>query len=316
MAQTIIVDQPLVQVGCILGEGPVWDAKTQMLHFVDISDRKVYHLDTNTLDTRVDEFDEKITSIALRPSNDGLACTTQSGYALILPSETAGRPQLQYLTQPFPSHIQPHTRFNDGACDSRGRYFAGSMWNPSRANEISGKLYRYDPALKAGDDGCVVLDEGPFTDSNGLGWSPDDRTFYFTDSWAKVIYAYDYDIEAGNISNRRPFIDGAALDLPGMFDGLCVDEEGCIWSAMWDGSHLYRFKEGRVDVVLEFPKVYRVTSCCFGGPNLDQLYITTAHCAAEGGDEQLQLKYPDSGHLYKVDFSGQFRGAPRGVFLE
>ncbi|KAL1683850.1 hypothetical protein EV122DRAFT_286105 [Schizophyllum commune] len=318
MVEFITVDEPLVGVGCILGEGPVWQAETETLHFVDISAAKVYHLDANTLEYRADEFDEKITSIALRAGHKGsLACTTQRGFALIHPASDlqSNRPQLEYLAEPLPPALLPYTRFNDGACDSRGRYFAGSVFNKAR-EEVVGKLYRYDPARKGTDEACVVVDEGPFTDSNGLGWSPDERTFYFTDSWKRLIYAYDYDIETGSISNRRPFLDGAALNLPGIFDGMCIDDEGCIWSAMWNGSHLYRFKDGVVDIDLSFPKVLRVTSCCFGGPNLDQLYITTAHCAAEGGNPNMQYQFPDSGHLFKVNFAGRFKGAKRGIFLQ
>lgn len=149
-------------------------------------------------------------------------------------------------------------RFNDGACDSKGRFFAGTIFNKERG--IAGKLYKYDPA----DDRCSVVDDGPFTvqsnfwqqwrwaddpqDSNGLGWSPDEKILsalsakpmlwwlkkkdsYFTDSLTNKIYAYDYN--NGELSNRRIFIDAIAQGLPEntFCDGLCVDDEGCVWSA-------------------------------------------------------------------------------------
>jgi len=154
-----------------------------------------------------------------------------------------------------------------------------------------------------------VVDEGPFTDSNGLGWSPDEKTLYFTDSLANIIYAYDYD--DGNLSNRRVFADARAQGLPDQTfaDGLCIDSEGCVWSARWNGSRIIRFsKDGGIDAEILFPTVLRVTACCFGGPNEDQMFVTTAHCGAINGDASRQTKYPDSGHLFVVNLAGKYKG--------
>jgi sugar lactone lactonase YvrE len=117
------------------------------------------------------------------------------------------------------------------------------------------------------------MDTG-FTISNGLGWSPDDTRFYFTDSAARTIYVYDYDIDTGAIANRRVFAQLA--EGVGTPDGLSVDSEGFVWSAHWDGWCITRYDpDGKVDRVLNLP-VPRPTSCTFGGPNLDILYVTSA----------------------------------------
>ncbi len=110
--------------------------------------------------------------------------------------------------------------------------------------------------------------------SNGLGWSPDQQTFYLTDSPLKTIYAYDFDLESGKIANRRVFVDLTAE--PFYPDGLTVDRSGCIWSAMWDGWCVIRFDpSGREMMRVQMP-VQRPTSCTFGNSDLTTLYITTA----------------------------------------
>ncbi|KAI0067741.1 hypothetical protein BV25DRAFT_1793920 [Artomyces pyxidatus] len=297
-SKRIIVTEPLLRTGCLLGEGPLYDAHTSTLHFVDILDKKVFHLNTETLSLDYEQFSEPVTCLALRRNRKGLACATASGIAII-----EGRSDLRYITQPIPEEDRPFKRFNDGACDRQGRFFIGSVFSKER--NLPGLLHRYDPE----DGTCVVVDEGPFTDTNGIGWSADDKTMYFTDSLTNIIYAYDYD--NGMISNRRVFVDAIAQGLPeGSFcDGLCLDSEGCIWSARWGGSRINRFdKDGKIDVEVLFPTAYSITACCFGGPNEDQLFVTSAHTSALGGDGSRQAQYPHSGDLFVVDLSGQYRG--------
>lgn len=155
---------------------------------------------------------------------------------------------------------------------------------------------------------------------------------YFTNSAVNHIYAYDYDEETGNVSNRRIFIDALAQGLSeGTFcDGLCIDDEGGIWSARWGGGCIARFRgtDGTLDFVVKIPDVLNVTACTFGGeeirmrgfkflshpppkgPDNNLLYVTTAHCGAIPGlgDPSLQEHYPNSGDLFVVDFHGRYRG--------
>ncbi|KAF9532010.1 hypothetical protein CPB83DRAFT_848183 [Crepidotus variabilis] len=303
-SREIVVQAPWLKVDCILGEGPLYDPSTSTLHFVDITDKKVFHVNTQDLDSlSVDNYDEPITSIALRRNGTGLACTAKAGFAVLEGNS------ISYITQPIPPDELPHTRFNDGACDSKGRYFAGTIYDNEKG--VPGKLYRYDPETAT----CHVVDEGPFTDSNGLGWSPDESIFYFTDSIVNKIYAYDY--QDGELSNRRVFVDCMQKGFPEntFCDGLCIDDQGGVWSARFGGSRIVHFTpDGESDVQIVFPTALNITSCCFGGPNNDQLYVTTAHCGAVGGDASRQERYPDSGHVFCVDLAGQFRGAERRHF--
>ncbi|VDB86507.1 unnamed protein product [Peniophora sp. CBMAI 1063] len=295
MLERIVVTEPFLRVGCQLGESPIFYHSTSTLHFIDIIQKKVFHLDTTTHSLTSDTFPEAVTGLALCRGG-GLACTVESGFAVI----ECGK--LKHLAQPIRPENRPYSRFNDGACDSRGRFFAGTMFSPE--HNIPGLLYRYDPR----DNSCVVVDEG-FTHSNGIGWTADEHILFFTCSLTNVIYAYDYD--EGTISNKRIFSDTSVDSAwkASKPDGLCMDDEGCIWSARWDGSAVVRLdKNGKVNLVIDIPSVLRVTACCFGGPNSDKLYITTASAEIYGGDSEQQRKYPDSGHLFMYDFAGRFKG--------
>ncbi|KAF9049469.1 hypothetical protein BDZ89DRAFT_1098861 [Hymenopellis radicata] len=302
----ITVDEPLLKVGCILGEGPLYDARIGVLHFVDIPEKKVYHLNTATKELLVDEYPDSITCLALHPSDPSiLGCAAKNGFGLLEGSS------LKYIVEPIAAEDRPFTRFNDGGCDRNGRFYAGTVYSQDPTHPVPGMLYRFDPA----DGSCVVVDKGPFTDSNGLGWSPDETKFYFTDSVNNIIYVYDYSPLDGSITNRRVFVDANKLGLKGTCDGLCIDTEGGIWGARWEGSSIVRYTpDGTIDLVIDFPKVWRVTACCFAGPNNDQLYVTSAHCGANGSDPALQEQYPDSGHLFKVDLSNKFKGLERHCF--
>ncbi|THH11611.1 hypothetical protein EW145_g541 [Phellinidium pouzarii] len=281
-------------------DGPLYDKSTSILHFVDIVKNQVLHFNTITSELTVDQFDEPVSCLALRPNSQGLACAAAQGFALIDPSTH----KLSYISKILPAQHAAHVRFNDGACDSQGRFFAGTTCSVDPY--IPGQLYRYDPGTGA----ATLVDEGPFTDCNGLGWSADEKTMYLTDSLVNRIYAYDYDKIQGKPSNRRIFIDTLAQGLPkGTFpDGLCISDE-CIWSARWGGSKVVRHaKDGSIDFEIHFPTALNITACCFGGPGNDQLYVTTAHCGANGGDASRQERYPHSGDVFKVDLSGRFKG--------
>ncbi len=129
-------------------------------------------------------------------------------------------------------------------------------------------LYRYDP------DGSLHKMESGLTISNGLGWSPDERTFYLTDTPQQRIYAYDFEPQSGSISNRRVFID--LSNEPFFPDGMTIDRDGCIWSAMWDGWCVIQFDpDGKEMQRIPMP-VQCPTSCTFGGSELNMLYITSA----------------------------------------
>ncbi|KAL5533889.1 hypothetical protein ACEPAG_349 [Sanghuangporus baumii] len=296
----ITVDRPLISCNCELGEGPIYDDTTAVLHFVDIVKKQVLHFNTITSKLSIDQFEESVSCLALRRGSQGLACAAAQGFALIDPANS----KLNYVSKPLPPDHVGFVRFNDGACDSHGRFFAGTI--RSSNPYIPGQLYRYDPTTGS----ATLVDPGPFTDCNGLGWSADEKTMYLTDSLVNRIYAYDYN--DGKLSNRRLFIDALALGLPGGTypDGLCIDNEGCIWSARWGGSKIVRHSSDGSTILFEvyFPTALNITACCFGGANNDQLFVTTAHCGAVGGDASRQELYPDSGNVFQVDLSNRFKG--------
>jgi sugar lactone lactonase YvrE len=172
---------------------------------------------------------------------------------------------------------------NDGEVDPSGRFWAGTM--ELGAAPGRGSLYRLGPR------GEVTRVLAGVSISNGLGWSPDERTLYYIDSPTQRIDAYDYDRSSGAIANRRTVaeIDPAS----GLPDGLAVDAEGCLWVALWGGSSLHRYTpDGRLDRAVALP-VSQVTSCAFGGPDLDELYVTSAWVG-------LEEREPAAGGLFRL----------------
>jgi L-arabinonolactonase len=251
-----------------LGEGCFWDTAAQTLWWLDIIEPSAIHrLHVASGAHRRWQFTEKVTAMARR--NDGTVLVgTQTGLAIFNPETGALTPWRTIDAE------TPGNRGNDGACDARGRFWFGTMMNNigPRGEDLpitasTGKLFRVDAA------GNVAVMETAIGVSNGPCWSPDGRTFYFTDSMAQIIYAYDFDEAAGTISNRRVLNDTKDYGYP---DGATVDSHGFIWSARWEGACVLRIDpRGRIDRVVPMP-AKRVTNVCFGGPKLDTIYATSS----------------------------------------
>ena len=265
-----------------LGEGPVWSSEEQALYWVDIESNCFCRLYPTTGKYEVFDVGVPVGVLALRASG-GLVMATKSGFAFWHPHT-----ELHLIADP--EVVKPHTRFNDGAVDSQGRFWAGTMCGlPKMCEEPEGSLYRLDP------DSSVHMVETGLTISNGIGWSPDNKLLYLTDSPLHMIYAYDFDVAAGAIENRRPFIH--TPDEEGVPDGLAVDSEGCIWSARWDGWKVTRYElSGKVEREIRLPVQYP-TSCAFGGEDLDELHITSAWTALS---EEQRKNQPFAGDLFRV----------------
>jgi sugar lactone lactonase YvrE len=178
-------------------------------------------------------------------------------------------------------------RMNDGKCDSSGRFWAGTM-----ALDMSpgaGALYRLGTDLQA----VQMLPE--VSVSNGLAWSRDDRTMYFVDSGTNGVDVFDYTPESGLIDHRRRLLDIAPGD--GLPDGMAIDAEGFLWIALWDGWAVRRYTpDGTLDLVVELPTA-QITSCTFGGEDLDELYITSA---SDGLPEWQRREQPHAGAIFRV----------------
>lgn len=249
----------LVDVKTTLGEGPVWDIEEQRLYWIDSLGCKVYRCTADGREVRAWDLPERIGSMALR-SSGGAVLALANGFHFL----DFATGETSFIVDPEAGKV--HNRLNDGKVDRRGRFIAGSM----DVNEegYNGALYRLDPDLSLHklDDRIIC--------SNGPCWSPDSRTFYFADSWSGEIWAYDYDLDTGGVSNRRTF---TKLDTSrgGAADGSTVDAEGFLWNAqVYDGRLIRYAPDGTVDRVIEMP-VKKVTSVNFGGPNMDVLYVTS-----------------------------------------
>ena len=265
-----------------LGEGPVWNAEEQALYWVDIESNCFYRYYPQT--GKYEHFDVGVMiGVLASRAAGGLVMATEYGFAF-----WEAQSGLRFIADPE-AH-KPNNRFNDGAVDCMGRFWAGTMCYPEEAcQEPEGSLYRLDPDLS------FHTMETSVGVSNGIGWSPDNRLMYFTDSPLRIIYVYDFDAASGAIENRRPFIH--TPDEKGAPDGLAVDSEGFIWSTRWGGGKITRYDpEGGAVREIRLP-VQDPTSCAFGGPALDELYITSAWTALS---EEKRAQQPFAGDLFRL----------------
>ena len=246
-----------------LGEGPVWDDQHQVLYWVDIPESLVYRMDADGSVTSWG-VGQPVGAVVPRASG-GLVVAVRDGF-MALDLASGELAMLAPVEQD-----RPENRMNDGSCDRAGRFYAGTMADDERP--AAGTLYRLDPDLSV-----TTIHTGVGI-SNGIGWSPDERLMYYIDSHTYQVDVFDYDPATGAIDGRRRFAAvGGGDAVP---DGLTVDADGGVWVAVWGGGAvLHHDPGGRVRETVELPAEY-VTSCAFGGPGLDRLYITTAAGAGE-----------------------------------
>jgi len=269
------------QAEAVLGEAPWWDTETALLYWVDIDGRAVFRLDPATGVRCRFDVDHEVGCIVPR-ENGGFVTAIDCGLAYL----DAGLTKFDIFATPEKG--EPKTRFNDGKCDRRGRLWAAST--DMEENEPLAALYCLHGS------GKLVRETSGVIVGNGLGWSPDNSTMYFTDTGLGIIFAFDYDIETGKTDNRRVF--ARVDDTTGYPDGLTVDAEGYVWSAHWQGWRITRYDpDGRIDRTIDLP-VPNVTSLVFGGASLDQLYVTSARMGLTDGQIG---EAPLSGSLFVVD---------------
>ncbi|MEC3878456.1 SMP-30/gluconolactonase/LRE family protein [Parapedobacter sp. 10938] len=250
-----------VMVSCELGEGPVWDKDQNRLLWVDILRGTVHEWYPGDRRHVSKEFPIKIGAIALT-EDGGLVAATRNGFAMLDLQDQSIAP----LTDP--ESKLPNNRFNDGKCDPVGRFWAGTM-DEVTGERGAGSLYMLD------ESGQALTKISNVSCSNGLAWSADQKTMYYIDTPTREVVAFDFDSEAGEISNKRVVFDVPQAD--GLPDGMTIDAEGMLWVALWGGWKIARWnpKTGEKLTEINLP-VSQVTSCAFGGSNLNDLYITSA----------------------------------------
>ena len=270
----------IARVACTLGEGPLWDAASERLFWVDIKAPALFAMSLSARSPQRWDMPEPLGAIGLRASG-GLVGAFRSGFAYIDLHTGALAPVGDVAAHPAGN------RFNDGHVDPRGRFWAGTMDDAER--EPTGHLYRLDPDcdVERFDTGFVV--------TNGIEWSTDGRRLYFVESTQRRIWTYDFDMDEGRPGDRRLF---AELDPEaGYPDGLTIDAEDHVWSAHWDGGRVTRYRpDGSIERVVSLP-VPRTTSCCFGGPGLATLFVTSATI---GLDAEARDAAPLSGGVFAV----------------
>ena len=281
----------ILSVRSRLGESPIWDSTRQILYWVDIYNHRVNQFNPSTGQNLFFDVGDVVGSIALA-GKDQLIMAQRDGLAFLNIQTGDVTPII-----PVEADIQDN-RFNDGKCDPQGRFWFGSMCQ----GKNQGSLYRYDP------DGSLHLMETGLTIANGLGWSPDQKIFYLTDSAQKKIYAYNFELATGRIRDRYIFVDLVGESF--YPDGLTIDSEGNIWSAMWDGWCIIRFNPNGEETMRISLPIQRPTSCTFGGKDLDTLYITSASVGLS--EEEIQKSFY-SGDLFS--FQTHVTGLPSNHFM-
>ena len=266
----------VADVHAVLGEGPVWVEREAALYWVDIKGRAIFRLAEDGELMRW-ETPFRVGAIAPRTTG-GFIAATDGGFAEI----DLGARRFEIVADPEAD--LPNNRFNDGKVDRHGRLWAGTMDDEER--EASGVLYRVDSGVQA-----TAVDRD-YKVTNGPAFSPSGDIMYENDSARQVTYAFDLDGD-GNALNKRTFLQFGDGD--GYPDGMTVDSEGCLWIAFWDGWCIRRFSpEGERLETVRMP-VSKPTSCAFGAPGLDRLYVTSASIGLDA--EALEMQ-PNAGGLF------------------
>ncbi len=271
-----------------IAEGPLWDQEKQLLYWVDILGKTINLYNPAADENKVIQLEKMIGAVIPVKNQQKFLAALEDGLYLI-DAETA---ETEFLVNPESNTEE--TRFNDGKCDPKGRFWVGTM--DLEENRELGTLYCLDQDLNLEEKVKEVKI------SNGLAWSLDNKTMYYIDSPTKKVFAFDYDLETAEISNRRVLIKFAKGE--GVPDGMTIDAQGKLWIAHFGGAQVSRWdpKTGEKIDKVELP-VSNITSCAFGGKNLDELYITTA---SVGLSEEEKEEQPYAGGIFR--YQAEVRG--------
>nr|XP_023656806.1 regucalcin [Paramormyrops kingsleyae] len=291
-----------VKVECVIkernriAESPVWEEGDGTLLFVDIMGQKIKRWDPVTNRTQSLATENLVGSVV--PRQRGGYVAAEGTRFIAVDWEKQSITAIAQIDRQ-----QDKIRFNDGKVDPAGRFFAGTMalgTNPAELERGQGALYSLQP------DHTVHMHVDQVSLSNGLDWSPDQSTFYYIDSLSYRVDAFDYSVATGSISNRREVYRLEKEE--GFPDGMCVDVEGRLWVACFNGGRVLRIdpQTGARMQTLRLP-VDKITSCCFGGKDFCDLYVTSA---SEGLDDDALAGQPEAGSVFKITGLGAKGIAP------
>lgn len=278
---TTITPELVVKKRTLVGEGSLWDPQDQVLYWIDILSHELYIWDPSRRTNRTIPTAQAVGTVVKR-AKGGVVLALHNGFALLdLDTE-------KITPIADPERETPANRFNDGKCDPAGRFWAGTM--AFNCDPDAGALYCLET------DGSVTEKLRPVTISNGIVWTADASTMYYICTRANTVRAFDYDVDTGQIDNERVVVTNEGS---GGFDGMSIDAEGMLWVAIYGGWAVRRYDPSTGALIRELPLPFEcVTSCAFGGEQLDELYITSA---VGGLDEARLAEQPMAGCLVKVD---------------
>lgn len=279
----------VLDAGASTGESPTWSEREEVLYWIDIEQPALHRFDPRSGDDRCWEMPSEIGCFALCQSGHVLAALRTGLAKVELPTGA-----YRLLAAP-PYNPRTH-RFNGGKCDASGRFWIGTMFKPLHGAERDG----VEPGERA--EPVHVFEErdglrpvgARAAIANGFAWSPDNRTMYLTDSEARTIYAFDFELESGSLSASCILARFGPDE--GKPDGAAVDAEGRYWCALYGGGRVVRLDaSGNIDREIALP-VSQPTMCAFGGPDLETMYITSA---ANGLDAEARRREPHAGGLFR-----------------
>ncbi|XP_072017372.1 regucalcin-like [Amphiura filiformis] len=277
-------------------EGPHWDPVTQTLLYVEIYSGKVHRYTPATDSVETVDVGEFVGAVV--PTKSGKTIIAGRRHYAFLDWKTGALNRIAEIDAD-----KPDNRFNDGKCDPMGRFWAGTMGpedKPAQVRPKQGSLFCLH------SDRTVTKHVENIDIANGMAWSPDRKTMYYIDSLAFGVDAFDYNKTTGALSNRRQVI-AIPHEEEGFPDGMTIDEEGMLWVACFSKSRVNRYNPVTGDKLqmLTFPAT-NITSCCFGGPNYDILFVTSSSF-------QLTSDQPLAGSIFAVKDLG-VKGLPSNTY--
>lgn len=271
--------EPVLQARATIGEGAIWDGSSGLLHWIDIDEFLIHSYDPRTEKDSYINIGTHVGTVVKRSAKQG------GGFIVGLPEKFAHIDASGKITVLANMEKGLGNRMNDGKCDPAGRFWCGSM--NFEFTKHAGNLWMLDTECNLHHKLANI------TVSNGIVWTLDATIMYYVDSMTGHLDAFDFDVESGEISNRRIAVQNI---WGGIFDGMTIDADDNLYIALWEGGAILKVnpRTSKLLATIKVPGVQNVTSCALGGPKLNELYITSS---AKGADLQQE---PNAGALFKI----------------